>query len=700
MNFSNFINAVIFSILLSTNAALAEESAAWAVRPWTKSLSVPKGAYKGPGEDIHITNKAEAKFLAGCSVENARFYVENSGKLNFSDGLLRNTWVGLALWGRLDAARCAFENCRMEKIERYYGLTSSSTKWRFDNCVFGGVFIKDDLLIMDFSVRAEKCTFLDLKTPKLHYRNNPSDEAQQDWLKFENCRFERCEIEESFLLCTVGCEFDSCKFIGQKDWKLSKPITVNAYIVGTSALPKSYEKPNLKVKFSIAHPPQKCGTTLAYSYTNKKFSLPTISIAAVPVVLGATKVEPTPTAPSVAKAPTGDGPPQKMTQATVTGTSGAAAIPLKRNTSAVNALVVVDLGQAQAGAASKLTALALPVEGGKVADVGFNQPVGETMAKSLAEVAKHLQLRHKGWPRDHHIEISFADKWSPKNGPSAALACGLLLDALFDGNELDPAFSVTGDINADGSVRPVGGIAGKVRGAVAAKCQRVGVPAKNEPAVADLLLTDEIGNLAAIEIYGLDTFDQARELATFPLKSSTELASNSFLKLRAIIQPGGKFSADALANPAATSILREILANAPNHLSAKFLLMRASGKTPPTLSLGGSFQLVDEHATALFRATSIATNGDALRKLAREDVANSVSKMRGVRERVDARVRPTVDALLLFGQAVKDFQSQPPPKKDAKGAKMFEDLSQAAAAVNATWAKLQADRTVVEELVR
>ena len=98
----------------------------------------------------------------------------------------------------------------------------------------------------------------------------------------------------------------------------------------------------------------------------------------------------------------------------------------------------------------------------------------------MAEVLKFMQLRHSGWPKGKAIEISFQENFSPKDGPSAGVACALLLDSLITGGKLDEQFSLTGRLNVDGSVQPIGGVAAKVSGATAGGRKIVGVPKANE----------------------------------------------------------------------------------------------------------------------------------------------------------------------------------------------------------------------------
>jgi predicted ATP-dependent protease len=87
-----------------------------------------------------------------------------------------------------------------------------------------------------------------------------------------------------------------------------------------------------------------------------------------------------------------------------------------------------------------------------------------------------------------------------KDGPSVAVACALLLESIISGVELDRNFAVTGDMNADGTVQPVGGIDGKIRGSVKARCIHVGIPVENKKSISDIFLLGGVQEVCKIQI--------------------------------------------------------------------------------------------------------------------------------------------------------------------------------------------------------
>lgn len=718
------ILAAIGTLLQPGEKAHAQAATApsepWLSRPWRQDMTIMPGIYKGPKEEIWSNDKKKQTFAPGCIVNSAIFRLGGESKFAMSESMFRDVSIGMGLWCRMDATKCAFDSCRMEKIQQWYDTKNSSTVWRFNDCLFSEIFMRANFLVMDCSIRASNCTFVELKAPGISYRNNPANEAQQNWLRFENCRFVRCEIPESFLIATINCEYVECKFTDRKEWKLAKPLEVFAY-TSDIARPESYQKANLKVNFINGKVPKPCGSSLAYSYQNKKLNVASFSSMAVARILGATKAEaPPPTIAAAKSTPaptpaTGDvatptaGGTREMTEdiftdilsgaganspSSATGAdAGPKGVTLKKTTALANVLLPAEIP-----ISAKITAVALPGEGGKPDEIRFTQPTGDAMTKALAEVLKHLQWRYPEWPQGHKIEINLSDKWSPKFGSSVSSSCGLLVDALISGGTPDPLCAVTGNLGADGFMLPVGALASKLQAAAAAQFHRIGVPMKNEADIADLLFTENIDLLSNIEIYGLDSFEQAREVAMLPLKPSVEQASQNFAKVRAMIQQQGKLVPSALANPAVTAALWEVLTQAPNHLSAKYLYLKSNGKNSPTLSVGGSLKFLEQNTAILLVSTGpVATSsgGGSVRKITTLQLAAAVSKLRGIKDKVDPKVRPTVEALIRFGQYIKDFQALPLKGDPKAAAKALRELKESAAEVDKEWAKWQTERAVL-----
>ena len=380
----------------------------------------------------------------------------------------------------------------------------------------------------------------------------------------------------------------------------------------------------------------------------------------------------------------------------VTGSSGAPDIELKANQAAVHGLLIVSLDRGEAGSASRMSAIALDHDKSLSSEVKFNQPVGDMMSKALVEVGKFTQLRNKGWPKGYQIELSFADKYSGKDGPSAAVACALLLNSLITGKANDLSFAVTGDMNADGTVQPIGGVAAKIRGATGGKCKIVAIPVKNEKSLGDLLLTDGPAPFVGIQIYSISHFDEAEALALADRPPQVQEAINQMQQVQDVLLRNKAQMGGWLKNPHVIAKLQAVLQAAPNHLSAKYLLMYGTGKIPTTLSLAGSIDAV-EHAAAELIAAIKANKGQDANALRKDVVGSSITRLQNLRARCDMRVRAYADAIIRYGSIIKDAQDRP-ANSASRYNQIMASLEQSVGAVQSEWKNLINNPQVREEL--
>ena len=102
----------------------------------------------------------------------------------------------------------------------------------------------------------------------------------------------------------------------------------------------------------------------------------------------------------------------------------------------IKGLLVIQLSAGKfAGGASQMNATV--VKSSKEFELGFNQKVGDLMKKATVEVDKFIRVRYAGkLPSNTRVEFSFADKYSPKDGPSAAVVCALMVDSILSGMPL------------------------------------------------------------------------------------------------------------------------------------------------------------------------------------------------------------------------------------------------------------------------
>jgi len=315
----------------------------------------------------------------------------------------------------------------------------------------------------------------------------------------------------------------------------------------------------------------------------------------------------------------------------------------------VRGLLVMELSKDNfAGTASQMNATIIP-KGTYKTPMRFNQKVGEMMAGSLREVEKFLSVRHHDKTLEKEIiELSFANKHNPKDGPSAAVACALLGDSILSGDKLDSRFAVTGDMTATGEVQPVGGVSAKIRGAInRGDCEIVAIPIKNQTAIEDLYISDGIEKLYKIQIFTIETFEQARKIALIERDEKTASAIEEFKLIQTALNRNKNF----IKNSKVKQKLREIYDNSPNCISAKLLLLHAVGNAPKTLSPAGSLQAIEASVNLIGQSID---NGSYRNSGGDDDVLfKTLSKLQRDRSKLDKRTIPFCTAVLDVGQWIK-----------------------------------------------
>lgn len=398
------------------------------------------------------------------------------------------------------------------------------------------------------------------------------------------------------------------------------------------------------------------------------------------------KDQPTPGEP---KKPTASAP----ADATL-GTSG-----LKSRTCRMNGLLVRVLPNGKtAGATSQMNAIALPDADRGEASLKFNQETGGQMTKALEEVRKFHTVRHGSWPKGYAIEISFADKYTPKDGPSAAVACGLLLEGLYTDTTWDPAVAVTGDMNSDGSVQPVGGVPAKIRGAAAKQCRIVGIPAANERAVRDLLISEGPATLLSINIFGMKEFSHARDLAVSNRSAELATALTEYDKIIKTAPTGPQLSA-WLRLPGVVGQLRKVVAAAPHHLSAKLLLEAAEARGAQNMSLAGSLEAIDFEAGDLMDAVKSSIGSMGLSGIKEDKLGDAVFRLSRIRGKLHPETRQLLDSIENFSKVVRGFLNNP-PNSAAYANKAAEAIRAASDKVSLAEKVLKSKPEVVAELMR
>lgn len=662
------------------------------------NLVLPAGCYQGAGP---LTVRSERG--QRCTLEITETTVLESAKIILMEGtqlrargaLLRDCHIYAQ-----PGAEVVLESCALERFE-IGGDTSKGkppTSVRVTNCVFqGGAWLSSanrmglemsDCIIRDQLASAYVLRLaISAESPPLSFARRPS-------VRFT--KFENCYIHPSLLLTVSQVTMEKCQSVQSTTPLFASTASPDAPPEATLPVrwvdcrPEAPPQVGAGVALQRLTDPISGGCTLAAKAEGGRLILEK-TVAATPVSLkialpngGSAQM-----AAENSSSSAGYGGLSNEERARIMGTPES----LKVRQAHVNGLLVMQLSSGQtAGSVTKMNVTAVP--GG--ASLRFSQSVGEDMLISLREVNKFIQLRHK-LPGNTDLEIAFEEKYSDKDGPSAAVACTLLVESIMTGKLWDTTFAVTGDMNADGAVQPVGGVAAKIRGATKGSCKVVAVPFRNETAVGDILVSDGPAPLVGIHVFGIEKFDQAAALASSVGRpTALQQAVDEFDIIRGVLMRDPRQMATILRTPQAIARLQAVLEKAPHSLSAKYLLMYAQNRVPGALSLAGSLEAADSNAMSLVRSIETDFKG-AVGTLKQDELGGALNRLRNLRPRTDPRVWPYIDALVDYGEVVRTEVLNP-----ARTAAKFNETAikarQAASVVQSTQRTIMADPKVREDL--
>lgn len=362
----------------------------------------------------------------------------------------------------------------------------------------------------------------------------------------------------------------------------------------------------------------------------------------------------------------------------------------------IHGLLVARISEGEvAGSASRMNATVVDEDFGAGLSLGFNQEVGKSTESSLEEVEKFHAVRRGSEPVKKAIDISFGEQYSQKDGPSAAVACALLVESILTGVELDGAFAVTGDMAADGTVRAVGGIDGKIRGATKGKCSIIAIPADNRETLSDLAVLKETKYFTDIQIFSIATFDDALELAKAENGRSDVLKQSiaAFAEIQKVLsQPGGE---KWIGNPHVQERLKKIVQDTPNHESARHLYLIGARATAPQLSLAGSFLQIYRVVAPIRSALETGNIPDDTKGL-----GDSIFSLRNVRTVLDPRTRGCADALEDFAEKLKKVGDTDLASAQSRIPKFVAELNESWDRVVEEYREIQSDPEIQEELNR
>lgn len=317
----------------------------------------------------------------------------------------------------------------------------------------------------------------------------------------------------------------------------------------------------------------------------------------------------------------------------------------------------MDLGKGKMiGEASEMNAMKLPKGSNVEAEgfhIGYNQAVGDMMNSANREVAKFMMVRHGDkLTADDYIELSFADRHVPKDGPSAAVPVSLMVESLLTQKAISPDFASTGDMSATGEVLPVGGVIAKLIGAAQKDMKIVAIPHSNRSVARDLYVAYGPSAFLKLQIISVGSFEEAWRLAQVERPEDLQKAIDLYAE---VLTLAGEDPA-SLKSPATVEKLKTVLDILPGHQSARSLGLHLVNRGPTTLSVGGSLEAIDEAWEELYIVAAL--EGFWSDRDLKDRFGSRVNKLARLQRKVDPRVKDYLQSLLAIGNFVDRYHGR------------------------------------------
>lgn len=354
----------------------------------------------------------------------------------------------------------------------------------------------------------------------------------------------------------------------------------------------------------------------------------------------------------------------------------------------IKALYVVESGDSEVGGlASELILTSTPGTPKDVIPIGFTVSVGPEMNMVLDDVIRALGLKYPAIDGTTKLELSFEDKYTPKDGGSIGAAIGTVILSAIQGFDVDPQVAMTGDVSADGKIRKIGGVGLKLRGAMEAGCTIVALPTENLDQLIDAMIYNGPGLISGIQAIGISDLDSA--VAVARNDRDEKLAKAIFVFSQ--IQDSLKESPRYWQTPAGQAKLRQVLELAPQHLSAKLLLAAAQNKQRRHLTATASlYYIFTAIQNALPTLLDQQKSGEKV-QLMPESIEQGLRDLHNLRPMADVRIQPLIDAWSEFIQAWSDAQS---------GQGSYPLAESKRQALLATMNKLNANRELAQKMLQ
>lgn len=646
------------------------------------SYTLPPGSYEGPAF-IALEPQPDQSSVLEISqqtlITGSVFHLKSKAQLRIRGAVLRGCQIIANSGAEVVLDSCILEDCILS-FRQVEGSTFNA--YRISNCLLQKVSWVNPcnemgLEMLNCEVREQRRAETALRTTLLKPAHEQALNPSIRYTKFVDC-----DINSTVFANLSQVTFEKCRssytpgaalFSRSQDAQLADIPVAIRWLEGTPAEPPVLGGGLVLQKSEVPFPG---GLTLMTQMENNRVSMQQMP-STPPVSLYTTLLERVQTSTNTSSTP---------------AASSQSNLGLKLKQAHMNGLLIMQLPSGKmAGQVSRMNVTVMP--GSSL--LQFGQRVGSDMATAIHEVNKFVQLRYP--EISARMEISFEEKYSDKDGPSAAVACALLAESLVTGKVWDPTFAITGDMNADGRVQPIGGVSAKVRGATKGACKIVAIPHKNAQSISDIMVMDGLLPLVSIHIFSIQSFEQAAELAGQERPALLQQALDEFAVIQSVVLRSPQQINSILRTPQAATRLQAILEKAPHSLSARYLLAYAQGGYPSALTISGSIEEADSNGMSLLN--SIKNDfSSTVSNLQPDELGGTLNRLRNLRPRLDRRVWPYIDAMVDYGEVVRNELLKPTHSSPAKFNEFLAKVRRAASAIGTTKQSLLANPQVQEEL--
>ncbi len=370
-----------------------------------------------------------------------------------------------------------------------------------------------------------------------------------------------------------------------------------------------------------------------------------------------------------------------------------AADTVERPQSTIKGMVVRQLDS------GRLTGMAVGIiataqSGDAAGRVEIRGQIGDDMRSALDEAVRYVRVAHPTLGKSA-IAVSFEERYSPKDGGSAGTAFALLLRSLFEGYAIDPKVAITGDIAVNGTVQPIGGVAAKIRGAMADGCTLTLIPTQNAPAVADLMVKpqDRLEVLRGMQIFTVASVDDAVAL----VRADRADAVKESIALYGEVQETMKqYGVGTLSSKAIQDKLARILELTPGHVTAQHAADIGKGKSPRHYTRTAS---VIEIFSAARPFWVVVTSGK--QRITRSDLpATTMATMMKDLTAIKAQTHPDVEGLRHAMHTWIDTVNRVLSANKPISPSDMAIIDRRAEALRTELKRLDADEALVEKMMR